>query len=187
MIGGSESYTIHLDDNTIYVIKVKRPQFLITSLKRRKEYLFTLSENKSDINTIMFNDYNIESCVNAISANFNIGKINNFIEKLNSLIDYNISVGVNNTRQEMHIIGLQILLRNLQLQIYKINIQRITDHLQMENQRLNALLDEKKRKSIDNDDAKKKEYKHTMGTIIEEGGLLRKKSNKKKSIRNNFR
>lgn len=177
MIGGSESYTIHLDDNTIYVIKVKRPQFLITSLKRRKEYLFTLSEIRLDINTILFNDFNIETCINTISAIFNIDKISNFIEKLNSLININISVGVNNTRQEMHVIGLQILLSNLKSQINKIKFQRIADQLQMENERLKFLLEPQK----------KKEYKHTLETIVEEGGLLRKKSNRKKSIRNNFR
>ena len=175
MIGGSESYTIHLDDNTIYVIKVKRPQFLITSLKRRKEYLFTLSENKLDINTIMFNDYNIDIFMNTLFAIWNIHKIRDFISKLNTLIDTNISVGVNGARQEMHIIGLQILRNHL-------NYNWITNELEIKNQRLNELLLKGKKENKESIP-----YKLTLPVIIEEGGLLRTKSIRKKSIRNKSR
>ena len=31
MLGGSQNYTVRLDDNSIYVINVKRPQFLLSS------------------------------------------------------------------------------------------------------------------------------------------------------------
>jgi hypothetical protein len=175
MIGGSQNYTLHLDDNTVYIIKVKRPQFLISSLKRRNEYLFSLSENKSDIDTIIISDYNINIFMNTLFAIWNIRKISDFISKLNTLIEIHINIGVNTTRDEMHIIGLQILRNHL-------NHKYIIDKLEIENQRLNELLLKGKKENKESIP-----YKLTLPVIVEEGGLFRSKSIRKKSIRNKSR
>jgi hypothetical protein len=181
MFGGSKSFTIQLDDNTICLIKVKRPQFLITSLKRREEYLYTLSENKLDTNTTIVTDCKIDTLVNTLSAIWNIHKIRDFISKIGTLIETNITTGVNTTRDEMHIIGLQILRRHL-------NYKCITDELEMQNQRLNELL--LKGKKDANEFYRQnvvKPYKLPLPVIVEEGGLLRRKSIRRKSIRNKSR
>jgi hypothetical protein len=181
MLGGSQNYTLRLDDNSIYIINVKRPQFLITSLKRRTAYLYSLSENNLGITRNIVNDYNINTFVDTLFAICSIRKIKDLIEKLKSLIEITINTGVNSTREEMHIIGLQILVNNI---IFKIT----TDYLQAENERLNALLF--RNKSSDN------EFHHTKKSLtftpkldaINEGHedimQLKKKSIRKKLLHN---
>ena len=167
MIGGSQRYTVQLDDNTIYVINVKRPQFLISSLKKRNEYLFSISENKSDI----INDYNIDDFVNTLFALWTIYKMRNFKNKLNTLIGTTINSGVNTTRDEMHIIGLQMLLNQLTNKI-------ITEQLEITNRRLLKL--------ISKDDNQPITFTSKLPQIVEEGGFFRKKSIRNKSIRNKY-
>lgn len=176
MIGGSQNYTLRLDDNSIYVINVKRPQFLISSLKRRNEYLFSISENKLDINTNLIQNYNINLFLNTLFAIWNIRKIRDLLEKLKSLIEITINTGVNSTREEMHIIGLQILANNISFKI-------TTDHLQAENERLHELM--LKNKSKDEkiyDDKQGITFKPSLRSITEEGGNLLNIRKKKKSI-----
>jgi hypothetical protein len=168
MIGGSQRYTVRLEDNTIYVINVKRPQFLLSSLKRRTEYLFSISENTQNI----VNDYNIDDFANTLFAIWNIYKMRDFKNKLNTLISTNINSGVNTTRDEMHIIGLQMLLNQLTNKI-------IIDQLQITNGRL--------QKQISKGDTQSITFTSTLPQILEEGGFLHKKSIRNKSIRNKSR
>jgi hypothetical protein len=172
MFGGSQNYTVHLDDNTYYVIKVKRPQFLISSLHRRKEYLFSLLENRSDIDTMIINNYKVDTFNNTLFALWNIDKIQDFISKLNTLIDTHTNHGVNTIRDEMHIIGLQILKNQL-------SHKRVIYELEMTNERLNNLHLECRKHNKEN-----VPFRLKLPVIVEEGGLLRKKSIRKKSIRN---
>ena len=181
MFGGSQNYTLRLDDNTIYIINVKRPQFLLSSLKRRNEYLFSLFENNSDINTSIINNYDINIFVNTLFAIWSIRKIKDFLEKLKSLIEITINTGVNSTRDEMHIIGLNILVNNISFKI-------TTDYLQAENDRLYKLLLKSKPKDEKvYDDKQSITFKPTLTSITEEGGKalhIHRKSIGRKSIRN---
>jgi hypothetical protein len=177
MLGGSQNYTLRLDDNSIYVINVKRPQFLISSLKRRNEYLFSISEYKLDINTYIIQNYNINLFLNTLFAIWNIRKIKEILEKLKSLIEITINTGVNSTREEMHIIGLQILVNNISFKI-------TTDYLQTENERLHQLM-LKNRSKDENiyDDKQAITFKPSLRTITEEGGKatnIRRKSIRRK-------
>ena len=71
--------------------------------------------------------------MNTLFALWTIYKMRNFKNKLNTLIGTTINSGVNTTRDEMHIIGLQMLLNQLTNKI-------ITEQLEITNRRLLKLI-----------------------------------------------
>jgi hypothetical protein len=60
--GSSEPYEINLQNGDVISITVKRPQFLLTKLKKRTEYLYSLGGS--------IEDYTVDKLVNTIFAVF---------------------------------------------------------------------------------------------------------------------
>jgi hypothetical protein len=183
MIGGSHNFTVILDDNSVYIINVKRPQFLLSSLTRRNEYLFSLYK---DIDEIIIENLNVNIFVKTIFVIWNTHKIDNFSSKLNTIIETAITNGVHNRRDEMHIIGLQILAENL-------NAKKILNHLEKENERLNDLILKNQQKKEQKQKDLNYNYKNPIKipslapfSEVDEvdeggGGLYKKKTIRKKS------
>jgi len=127
MIGGSsEPYEINLQNGDVISITVKRPQFLLTKLKKRTEYLYSLGGS--------IEDYTVDKLVNTIFAFFTKNsQIDDFIDKLEQLINTYKVNGVKNQTEQMYIIGLDLLLSSLKLkQRETLTIQQ--DAIQMEQQ-----------------------------------------------------